>query len=232
MKAWKVLTALAILAMLVFPISAVAAPAPVVQTGGNGGPPWAMLVIGEDGLSVSFTGHHVKAIDLLVEYCDGTGELIQFEKPIWPPHVWEFEKPVTYADSLMRFWGDEFLTLVVAESRPCPVNADPVLRNFWAYVNPAVDKNICYFFSLTRPTQSEEDNDVRRLCFTETSPNWWDGAYLLTHGDVYEDGSDWGNWQGDAAAEVYNPGSKRLPLHAPAGEQDLFDVAETSPWTQ
>ena len=115
--------------------------------------------------------------------------------------------------------------------------AEPVITGLWAYVNRGAEpedggRNICYILSLTQPTQSEADNDVKRLCFTTEHPNWWDGAEVLTHGDVYENGTDWGDWGGDAVANAFNPNAKRLPLHAPAGEKDLFDVVEIAPWTQ
>lgn len=119
---------------------------------------------------------------------------------------------------------------------PCEGPAEPVVRNLWAYVNPAAEDvnargNICYILSKTQPTQSEEDNDVRRLCYTTSSPNWWNGAVLLTHGDVFENGTDWGYWEGDAAARAFST-APRLPLHAEGPNNDLIDKAEMFPWTQ
>ena len=126
--------------------------------------------------------------------------------------------------------GDDYWGYVEGS---CEVAAEPpVVTGLWGYVNPAADRNICYILSLTSPTQSEEDNDVRRLCFKESSPDWWNGATLLTHGDVYENGFPFGRWEGDAAANAFNPNAKRLPLHAPAGEKDLLDIVEMAPWTQ
>jgi hypothetical protein len=119
---------------------------------------------------------------------------------------------------------------------PCAAPANPVVLNLWGYINPgATDEaargNICYILSLTQPTQSEENNDVRRLCFTESSPDWWQGAVLLAHGAVYDDGSDFGLWQGDAAAQAFSS-AKRLPLHATGPHNDLVELAEVVHWTQ
>jgi hypothetical protein len=110
---------LAVCLALVLTVSAFAADDVKPPSGGQT-PPSAELAISEDGLSVTFTGSHVKFTDLYVEYCDGTWELIPFERPIRPPYTWESEKPVTYADSLVWFYGDEDLTLVKADPRPCP----------------------------------------------------------------------------------------------------------------
>ena len=110
----------------------------------------------------------------------------------------------------------------------------PVVTGLWAYVNPGAEvgaRNICYILSLTRPTQSEADNDVKRLCFTEVAPDWWQGAALMTHGDVFENGTDWGYWEGDAKASAFS-GAKRLPLHDEGPNNDLLDKAEKFPWTQ
>lgn len=133
-------------------------------------------------------------------------------------------------------WGSTEGEFTVPEECAEPEAApEPVVRNLWAYVNPAAEvgaSNICYLLSLTQPTQSEESNDVQRLCFTEAAPDWWQGAILLTHGDVFENGTDWGFWEGDAATNAFSPNARRLPLHAEGPNNDLVDKAEMFPWTQ
>ncbi|OGM55981.1 hypothetical protein A3E46_00200 [Candidatus Woesebacteria bacterium RIFCSPHIGHO2_12_FULL_46_16] len=187
----------------------------------------ATHVVGFDGWMVA---------DTLVNFAEG-GELISYmpEPPSEAHETWEDE--VVYADAFFVFWDgvlENWIWSDLIVGGPCESAAvpEPVVTGLWGYVHPAVDRNICYILSLTRPTQSEEDNDVRRICFTDDSPNWWDGATLLTHGDVYENGFPFGHWEGDAAANAFNPNAKRLPLHAPAGEKDLLDVVEIAPWTQ
>jgi hypothetical protein len=136
--------------------------------------------------------------------------------------------PEQIAAAAMQWSGTE-LTAGACQAPP----VEPVVRNLWAYVNPAATegaRNICYILSLTQPTQSEESNDVQRLCFLDL-PDWYNGAVVLTHGDVYENGTDWGFWEGDAAAAAFS-GAPRLPLHADGPNNDLVDKAEMYPWTQ
>lgn len=129
---------------------------------------------------------------------------------------------------------------VVGERVACETSTqEPVVKNLWAYVNPgATDEaargNICYILSQTQPIQNVEldkENAVRRLCYTTDSPDWWQGAVLLTHGDVFENGTDFGFWEGDAAARAFSS-ALRKPLHADAPAIDLTDLAEMYPWTQ
>ena len=57
------------------------------------------------------------------------------------------------------------------------------------------------------------------------NPFMWDDKQLV----LYNEGIRLG-WT--SVANAFNPNAKRLPLHAPAGEKDLFDVVEIAPWTQ
>ena len=205
MKAWKVLSVLAILALLVIPVSAFA------ENGGDEEGPWF-------GDPDPYACNEFEDCWWTTIVCiDGTTYEVGIYEDLLDASPEELAEAALY-------WTGTVLT-----AGACPV-AEPVLRNFWGIVNPAVDDNICYIFSNGHPWV----DDFMRLCFTD-NPQWAAGAYVLqgAYGDLYEkNGSDWGYWQGDAAVHAYNPGAKRLPLHAPAGEQDLFDVVEVSPWTQ
>ncbi len=113
--------------------------------------------------------------------------------------------------------------------KDCPTLTLEV-RNLWAFINPGATEgkhNICYILSDGQPGR----DTLKRLCFTEVAPDWWQGASLLTHGDVYDNGTSWGWWEGDAAAAAFSF-AKRLPLFAPGPNNDLLEKAEMYPWTQ
>lgn len=118
---------------------------------------------------------------------------------------------------------------ILGEYIPCPPRMPkPEVKGLYAFVNPAEDKNICYILANGMPGI---ERDVKRLCFTESNPDWWEGASYLTHGDVFDNGTDWGYWEGDPVVEAYS-NAKRLPLHAEGPDNDLGDKAEKYYWTQ
>jgi hypothetical protein len=149
-----------------------------------------------------------------------------------------------YGSSSYEIWGWTYSTCgngfwvnadydnfgdITGEYVACVANEPkPAVTGLYAFVNPAEDRNICYILSNGMPGI---ERDVQRLCFTEENPDWWMGASFLVSGDVYEDGTDWGFWKGDAVARAYS-GALRLPLHADGPDNDLFDLAHMYPWTQ
>ncbi len=106
-------------------------------------------------------------------------------------------------------WSDIVLTFGA-----CPVaKASPIFDGLWAYGNTAEDfaDEICYIIS----ARGEPSVDSRiRVCENGGNwpddvdrPGWVETSYLKANGGVFDDGTPWGYWEGDAVA-----GSLRLPL--------------------
>lgn len=102
-----------------------------------------------------------------------------------------------------------------------------VVKNLYAFYNPGdAKRDVCFILSSGLPNK----DDIQRLCFTEYLPDWYQGAIELTHGGVFDNGTAWGYWEGDAAVAAYS-GAKRLPLFSSDGN-DLYHKAKAFSWTQ
>lgn len=203
--------------------------------------PHAELAI--SGNEVTFTGQWVMATDLLVRYCDGTEDFLQFRHWVFPPHTWEFDQPVAYADSLVWFLGDG-IRLVIAPEQSCEDPHGPVVvPMMYTYVNPTYTApdgvevlgvtpfDMCFILSDNGlPSTESRVRNCDNRWPSGPRPGWSDTMTLLTQGEVRYDGTNWGWYRGDWAIEHfsyqgydpagYNP---RLPLYG-EGTKGLFSV--------
>lgn len=109
----------------------------------------------------------------------------------------------------------------------CPAYMPLKVKNLYAFYNPGdANRDVCFILSSGLPTR----DDIQRLCFTEYLPDWYQGAVELTHGNVFDNGTNWGYYEGDATVSAYS-GAKRLPLFS-ADKNDLYHLAKRVSWTQ
>lgn len=109
---------------------------------------------------------------------------------------------------------------ITGEAVACAKPMRVVVKGLYAVVNP-VDGKICYILSYGDPGP----DDFERLCFTESDPDWWEGAGILASGDVYDNGTRQGFWPGDYAVRAYSNAGRPSLRH-------LKEVAKMYPWTQ
>lgn len=109
-----------------------------------------------------------------------------------------------------------------------------VIPDLYAYVNPGYvapegvagvsPYDVCFILSDNgEPSVERRTANCDYLWPSGPRPGWTEGAYLLVHGPVYYDGTDWGYWTGDFAVSqfTYTGAVPRLPLY---GSPGLFTV--------